>query len=101
MSNAPAGRRLYVYYRVAESNLADVRVAARAMQADLAARHRGLHAELLRRPGSASDGQVTLMEIYADEAGIGEAIGQDIERAANSLAGWLQGPRQIEVFENL
>ena len=94
-----AQRRLYVYYRVAERDLAAVRAAAQAMQAELSARHHGLRAELLRRPGSASDGQVTLMEIYASDGGVDDPTGHDIERAALSLAPWLQGPRHVEQFE--
>jgi hypothetical protein len=71
------------------------------MQAALCARHPGLNAELLRRPGS-TDGQITVMETYTAEApqGVEEALQAAIEAdAAQALQGLLRSERHVEVFE--
>ena len=88
------GRRLYVYYRVPEPALAATVAAVRAMQAALVAAHPGLRAELLRRP-ELRDGEVTLMETYAGEAGLSPALEAAIAQAASALP----QPRHTERFD--
>ena len=99
---APASaQRLYIYYRIAEADLAAVLAAVHDLQQTLLAAQPGLRAELLRRPGL-QDGQITLLEIYAHAHGMHEPLAQWIERrAAATLAPWLQGPRHVERFESL
>jgi len=93
-------RQRFVYYRVAEDQLAPAVAAARVMQQRLAAEHPGLQAALLRRPG-AGEGQVTLMETYRSPWGIGPALGDAIEAAAAALSGWIAGTRHVEEFDPL
>ena len=97
---APASaQRLYVYYRIAEADLAAVLGAVHDLQQTLLDAHPGLQTELLRRPGL-QDGQITLLEIYAHAQVMHEPLAQWIERrAAAMLAPWLQGPRHVERFE--
>lgn len=90
------GRRLYVYYRVAEPALAATVAAVRAMQAALVEAHPGLRAELLRRP-ELRDGEVTLMETYAGTTGMSPALEAAITQAANTLP--LPQPRHTERFD--
>lgn len=91
-------RRLYVYYRVAEADLARVADAVGRMHAALSGTHPGLHCELLRRPGH-QDGQVTVMETYVASDGIDAALQSGIEASAAALALPLRGERHTEVFE--
>lgn len=89
------GLRHYVYYRVAEADLAAAVAAVQAAQRRLRDANAGLHTECLRRPG-AKDGLVTLMEIYAfatthDTAAV-EA------QAAAASAPWRRGERHVEAF---
>ena len=93
--------RLYVYYRVDQADFVAVRAAALNLQASLRHAHPGLQAELMRRP-DLRDGQITLMETYAQADGVDAALAQAIEAAAaKSLARWLKGPRHCERFEPL
>lgn len=88
--------RHYVYYRVGADDVGAVRVAVLAAQRALVAAHPGLAAECLRRPGD-TDGQVTLMEVYAFAPGHDLAA---IEAgAAAASARWRRGARHVEVFE--
>lgn len=94
-------RRLYVYYRVAEAQLAVVVEAVRAMQARLCRDHPGLEARLLRRP-DVRDGEVTVMETYAHVDGVDAALQAAIAAAAaTSLPPGLAAGRHVEVFEAL
>lgn len=94
-----AAQRLYIYYRIAEADLAAVLGAVHDLQQTLQAVHPGLRAELLRRPGL-RDGQITLLEIYAHARAMHQPLALCIERrAAAALAPWLQGPRHVERFE--
>lgn len=98
---AAAAQRLYIYYRVAEADLAAALAAGQALRQHLLAAHLGLAAELLRRPG-VQGGHITLMETYAHPQGVGDALAGLIEQhAAAALAPWLQGPRHVERFEAL
>ncbi|MCI1192077.1 DUF4936 family protein [Calidifontimicrobium sp. SYSU G02091] len=92
------GRCLFVYYRVPAPRLEAAAAAARALQADLVARHPGLEAALLRRP-ELRDGDATLMETYAAPAGVDDALAAEIARLA--AAAGLPQPRHVEVFEPL
>jgi hypothetical protein len=87
-------RRLYVYYAVAEAELARTVQAVRAVQADLMASHPGLRADVLRRP-ELRGGQVTLMESYA--SGVTPALQAALDLAARDLP----QPRHSEVFDPL
>jgi hypothetical protein len=93
-TEAAAARRLYVYYRVADSALAASVHAVGMMQAGLTAAYPGLRAELLRRPGR-DNGEVTLMEVYAGS--MTPALLAAIEQAAAALP----QPRHNELFEVL
>ncbi len=98
---AGAAQRLYIYYRVAEADLAAALAAGQALRQHLLAAHPGLAAELLRRPG-VQGGHITLMETYAHPQGVDDALAGLIElHAAAVLAPWLQGPRHVERFEAL
>lgn len=95
----PAGRRLYVYYRVPPAALAQTVAVVRTMQARLRAAHPGLATELLRRPPQAG-AEVTLMEVYSAEAGVDAPLQAVIAAAAAALPGAAgQAARQVEVFE--
>lgn len=90
--------RHYVYYRVGAADVDAAVAAVVAVQRALAAVHQGLSAECLRRPGAAAD-EVTLMEVYAFQAGHDRAA---IEaRAAAASARWRRGGRHVEAFEAL
>ncbi len=87
-------RRLYVYYRVAEAQLAAVVAAVRQVQAGLVVSHPGLQAELLRRP-ELRDGDVTLMETYAGP--LTDTVLASITQATSALP----QPRHSEYFDTL
>jgi hypothetical protein len=95
----PGGRQLFIYYRVDAGLAHDAIAAAAALQAELRARHPGLEAMLMRRPG-VSEGSVTLMETYALDApaGVDAALEADIERCARERLG-ASIVRHVEVFE--
>jgi hypothetical protein len=92
-------RELFVYYRVAEADLGAAAHAVGAFQAALRGRHPALQAKLLRRP-ELTEGRATLMEVYAQAGadGVDADLQADIERHAQVLQPWLQGPRRVEVF---
>ena len=96
MTDSATLLHLYVYYQVAESDLAAAVAAVRAMQATLVAAHPGLQADLLRRP-ELNDGRVTLMETYA--GGVTPALQDALDLAARQWS--LPQPRHNEVFEPL
>ena len=87
-------RRLYVYYRVPQAQLAATVVAVRQVQSALAGAHPGLQAELLRRP-ELRDGEVTLMETYAGP--LTDAVLAAITQATSALP----QPRHSEHFDTL
>jgi hypothetical protein len=87
-------RRLYVYYRVPQAQLAATVAAVRQVQAALAATHPGLQPELLRRP-DLRDGDVTLMETYAGP--LTDAVLEAITQATSALP----QPRHSEHFDTL
>ena len=93
-------RELYIFYRVAEAELATVTTAVGGLQAALCLAHPALQVKLLRRP-ELSEGRVTLMEVYArpGQGGVDLALQAEIEARAAVLAPWLQAPRRVEVFE--
>ncbi len=91
-------RRHYVYYRVAQADLAPAVAAVTALQSALRARLPGLGAELLRRP-AAKDGQVTLMEVWT--FGAGHDVQAVEAEAAAAMAPWCRDGRHLEVFEPL
>lgn len=109
-----AGRRLYVYYRVATTAAPAAVAVVRAMQARLCAAHPGLEAELLWRPpeaepaaagadaaGGPTDGlaERTLMEVYRRPGGVDPALAQAIADAAAALPGAAgRAARHVEVF---
>jgi hypothetical protein len=98
---ASRGRQLFVYYRVAASDLDACVRAVRTLQAGLAQSCPSLHGTLLQRPeADPATGQRTLMEIYGFPGGIDAALQEQIAQAADALlAPWLAGPRHVEVFE--
>lgn len=98
---APAsGRQLYVYYRVADADLAACVQAVHGFQAALALAHDGLRCGLLQRAdGLDEQGRHTLMETYAAAQGIDFALQQHIAHAADAALSLLVvGPRHVEVF---
>ena len=93
-------RRLYVYYRVAETDLSVAVRAVRQCHAALMQADPQLHCELLRRP-EVRDDQVTLMEIYTAANGIDSAQQTRTEAAIEHLKLPLASLRHTEVFEDL
>ncbi|VCU69726.1 hypothetical protein PIGHUM_01789 [Pigmentiphaga humi] len=90
---------LYVYYKLAQADLA--RALAPARQVLAAGRPHARRTQLLARPG-ASDGVATWMEVYegvADTAALEAALAQAAE--ASGLAPLLRGPRRTEAFADL
>lgn len=87
-------RRLYVYYRVPQAQLAATVVAVRQVQTALLFAHPGLQAELLRRP-ELRDDEVTLMETYAGP--LTGAVLAAITQATSALP----QPRHSEHFDTL
>ena len=103
-----AARSLYIYYRVTPADLARAVASVRALQADLCARHPGLQAQVLRRVEAAPDGMpaqdadrpVTLMEVYAAEPGVDDALLGEIEAAAAAQRPQFgTSARHLELFE--
>jgi len=97
-------RELFIYYRSPAERSAEVAGRVRAFQARLVALHPQLTARLLRRPGQRDDGAVTWMETYAIHTmspsdGVDRTLESEIEAAAESLRGCIDGTRHIEVFE--
>lgn len=95
-------RLLYVYYRLPEACLGELRPALSAALADCQAGVPGLQASLQRRPG-AHEGEVTVMEAYACQTGLGSSARQHIESVWSALfrARGLQVQRHAEPFEPL
>lgn len=107
----------FIYYRVAQADLAPALAVVREFQRKMASGSPALRCAVLRRPGE-TDGRVTLMETYApaSESADGirpaEAVAEDPGRAAGPwdglpgrllkgpprLAAWLQGERHLETF---
>ena len=87
-------RRLYVYYRVPQAQLAATVAAVRQVQSALAGAHPGLQAELLRRP-ELRDGEVTLME--TDARPLTDVVLAAITQATSALP----QPRHSEHFDTL
>lgn len=96
-----ARRELFVYWRVADGDVAAALAAAAAMQDGLRTRHPGLRARLYRRePGAEGGSEPTVMETYGmARADLGALVQADIEHAARALAGWCRGVRHFELFE--
>lgn len=97
----PAGRReLYVYWHCAAARTEAAVQAVAACQTALRRRLPDLQARLLRRADAGADGRVTLMEIYARPGGLTAAEAAELlAAAAETLAGWADSPRHVEVFE--
>lgn len=86
----------YVYYKVAERDVADCVAAANSLLEQVREQHAGVRAELLRRPGVGSDGHATLMEVYT---GLDDDTLAEVEaRAQAALARWTVGARHAERF---
>lgn len=90
---------LYVYYKVQAAQAAGLQVAVIAMQSALSAAH-GVAPQLKRRP-QAVDGVQTWMEVYPCVAGAGFLDLLDAAAAQAGLARWIEGPRHVEIFEDL
>ncbi|MES2317044.1 MAG: DUF4936 family protein [Pseudomonadota bacterium] len=86
---------LYIYYRVADGNAAQLAPRVQAMQARLQASH-GIAGQLKRRPGS-SDGMQTWMEIYLATGPVFDAALAAAVREA-ALSEQIDGKRHTEVF---
>lgn len=85
-------RCLYIYWKVAPGDLAAALAAVRAFQHGL-----GAAARVQRRADTATDGAVTLMEIYSglDAAACSERIAD----SQAALGRWAVAGRHAEVFE--
>lgn len=93
-----ACRELYVYYRVATSDLpAALRIVEQARH-QLHAQCPTLLARVLRRADEPATDNVTLMEIYRADEGIDDTLQRRIEEAAAALAPLLIGTRHTEAF---
>jgi hypothetical protein len=101
----PLGRRqLFIYWRVAGTDLPAALKALRDWQSGLVVRQPALRCALYQRSGMA-DAEATVMESYAIESaqphpGIDEALRQHIDQAGQAqLRRWLRGARHVEVFD--
>lgn len=112
MSGEPkTPRELYVYWRLARSDLEAARAALQGWQRRLCAEVAELDAALYLRADEGADVQAnegadeaTLMETYRIEAGAGMAgvspgVEARIRAEGDALsAAWRRGPRHVEVF---
>ena len=103
----PLGQRqLFIYWRVAGSDLPAALNSLRAWQAGLMAQQPGLRCGLYQRIGMAQ-ADATVMESYAIDSaqphpGIDEALCRHIDQAGHAqLQHWLRGARHVEVFDAL
>jgi hypothetical protein len=97
--HASAGlNALYVYYRVDADRLPQVLAQVRAMHVQLALEFDGLDLALQRRP-ELRDGQLTLMETYAERRP--GALSAGFERALAQHSAALPQPRHSEHFTRL
>ena len=103
----PLGQRqLFIYWRVAGSDLPMALNALRNWQAGLSLQHPALRCGLYQRMDSAQ-ADATVMESYAFESvqphpGIDEALRQLIDQDGHALLKrWLRGARHVEVFDAL
>lgn len=103
MSNGSRSE-LFVYYRVAQSDMQAALAVVHAFQLRLREQHPGLATRLLRRSDE-RDTDVTLMEIYAFDQGgirgIETALQTRIEAAATVLTPLMVSARRIESFDSL
>ena len=97
-------RELFIYWRTAAGTAAAAESAAQAWQRQLQVTYPGLRTALYRRAEETGE-SVTLMEVYAAEAGQHHAMRLDaaLERRIVSegdaaLARWVEGQRRVEVF---
>ena len=105
-ADGPAGRgaavasvRVFVYYRVAEAQVAGLLPSIRAFQQALLGPGAAASDSLMRRPEAAA-GLVTLMETYRLPAGLAAdtALRQRLAEGPAALLPCLHGPRQVEEF---
>ena len=95
---------LFVYYRVAQSDVQAALTAVRSFQQRLREQHPGLAARVLQRSGE-RDTDVTLMEVYTFNRGgirgIDSALQARIETGATALTPLVVSARRIESFDSL
>ena len=97
-------RQLFIYWKTEAGSAAVAAAAMVAFQHALTARRAGLLARLYRRAAENDSGAafVTLMETYACPGGVDAALQAEIVAgAARAAAGWCQGERHVEVFDEL
>ena len=101
----PGGRRLFIYYRLAERDLPAACAAVRDAQRLLGRQHPGLAAELLCTPAPDAARNRTLMETYARDGQVSAAgVDADLQSAIEAalcaaLRPWLApSQRHLEVF---
>lgn len=92
-------QELYIYWRIGATPLTQALQATDAFQRLLCSQHPGLTARVLHR--AAGTDKATVMEIYTQPGGVGDALAQDIEAvAARALAVLPEPPqRHRERFE--
>lgn len=95
-----SGRRLFIYYKVAEGYIEEITLEVRAIQRNLSLQSTALKAEVMRRPNP-SNGVVTIMEIYSAPGGITDAMEASIEGAFAALSRRINAARHTEIFEDL
>ena len=100
-------RRVFIYYRLAGSDLAAAGRAVLGAQQALRSRHPGLETGWMQRPELSADGFRTVMETYAMNPrehadGIDAALQAEIEVALRAaVAPWVSADaRHAEVFES-
>lgn len=97
---------LFVYWRLARTDLTAARRDLEAFHTALEADWPGLVARLFVRADADAAGgpidEATLMETYARDGGIAPGLQADIVRlGAQAAARWCRGPRHVEVFAPL
>lgn len=93
-------RELYIYYRVADADVAAARRSVEAMHERLHQAHPGLVARLLTRADDGSAPQ-TWMETYAlagSDEGVGAQLEAEIEAQAARWSDLVAGSRHVEAF---
>lgn len=91
-------RRLFIYYRVDAARAEEALPLVLDFQRRACARHPGLQAELLKRPGE-KDGLQTWMEVYSSLGGVPSEVEAELsDSAGRSAISGILSNLYVEVF---